>query len=292
MSREQPPHSRGREAPVTVDCEKCLHFTGRQGWVRIEWGCTQGQQPESEFGLTRYGGCPTYREASRDELIFRRFKGSASFNGGADLKSRQMQARRTATSLSKALAEFGDLMDGAQVKAGRDAVAALSRLADDIARASTLAGAFKEREDAQREAERRKRGDALADRLLPDRTEQQLVECAEHLAAFDSAQARQWLEIRHGRPMLVESSIWSANDLAQRWRRAVAGAAKNELLAELRRDVAQALEGLDRPMSREYATRADFDAYRQLLRDRSAASAAVAVVVAQAMRQAAPDDPG
>ena len=292
MSVDHAPSSRRGKAPVTVDCEKCLHFTGRHGWIRVEWGCAQGQQPESEFGLTRYNGCPTYREASRDELIFRRFKGSASFNGGADLKSRQTQARRTATGLSKALAEFGDLMDGAQVKAGRDAVAALNRLADDIERATALAGAFKKREDAQREAERRKRGDAVADRLVPAWTEQQLVECAEHLASFGTVQGQKWLEARHGRSMLVESSIWTANDLAQRWKRAAAGAAKKELFAELRRDVAQALDGLDRPTSREYATRVDFEAYRQLLRDRNAAAASVAGVVAQAMRQAASDGPG
>jgi hypothetical protein len=284
MSREQPSRSRDSTAPVTVDCEKCHHFSGRHGLVRVEWGCQKGQVSESTVTLMRYNGCSTYREASRDELIFRRFKSSASFHGSADLKSRQTQARRAANGLSKALAEFGDLMDGAQVKAGREAVAALNRLADDIARASTLAGEFKKREDAQREAQRRKQGDALADRLLPEWTELQLVGCAEHLAAFEKVQARQWLQIRHGRSMLVESSIWAVNDLAQRWKQAAVGLAKTELFAELRRDVAQALEGLDRPMSRDYATRVDFEAYRQLLRNQTAAKAAVAEVVSKAMK--------
>lgn len=286
MSTDPAPTSRSSKPSKTVDCEKCQHFTGRNGWARVEWGCAKGHAAESTVYLTRYAGCPNYREASRDELIFRRFKGSASHYGNDELKSRQTQAKRTANGLAKALAEFGDLMDSAQVQAGRDAVAALNRLAADIAQASTMAAAFKKREDQAREVERRRRGDALADRVLLDCTEAQIVECAEHLGAFDTTAAHKWLDARRGRSTLIGGNPWTANDLAQRWKRA-AGDAKVELFAELRRELASALSELDQPVSREYATRADFDAYRQLLRDRSAAKASVAAVVADAVRQAA-----
>ena len=279
MSEAQGPRRRRKGA--SVDCEKCQHFTGRQGWIRVEWGCAKGHAAESTIVLTRREGCPDYRECPRDELIFRRFEGSASFSGNADLKNRQTQATRTANGLDKALADFGDLMDGQQVQAGRDAVAALRRLAADIARASELASRFKAREDARREAEHAQRLDALAARHLAGWSEVQVIECAEHLAAFDTSAAWKWLNARHGRDVLTASGLWSSNEVAQRLKRAQ-GAARTSLFADLRRQVAEALEEFERSQGPQYASRGDFDAYRQLLRDQRAAKASVAALVAGA----------
>lgn len=278
-----------KKAAKPVDCEKCQHFSGRNGWARVEWGCAEGHAAESTFVLMRYQGCADYAEASRDELIFRRFKASASFHGNADLKQRQTQAKRTANGLAKALAEFGDLMDGAQVKAGREAVAALNRLAADIAQASAMAEAFKKREDEAREFERRKRGDALADRLLSGWADGKVIECAESLAAFDTAAAHRWSEKQRGRALLLESGVWAANDLAQRWKRAPESA-KAELLAEVRREVAQALASLDQPLSPAYATRQDFEAYEAFRRAEQAAKASVAALVAEAEKRVKPGE--
>lgn len=52
--------------------------------ARIEWGCAKGLAAESTVTLMRYKGRSTYSEASRDEVIFRRFKAGAIFRGNAD----------------------------------------------------------------------------------------------------------------------------------------------------------------------------------------------------------------
>ncbi len=276
---------RTRRAKQTgpVDCEKCQHFTGRSGWTRVVWGCAKSHQPESAMQLQRTNGCVDFSEASREEMLFRRYKGSASFHGDADLKAHQARATRTANGLSKALADFGDLMDGAQVEAGRQAVAALHRLAEDLSAAAALAKNFKAREDSQREMERQRRGDALADQMLQGMSPEDVVECAEHLAAFDSSSTTKWLEQRRGRRTILMGGLRDPLERAQKWQRAP-GDHKTEAFAELRRELAAALANLNTPPARDYATRADFDAFRSLQRDKRAATASVAAVVAVASR--------
>lgn len=264
-----------------VDCEKCQHFTGRNGWTRVVWGCAKSHQPESAMQLRRANGCVDFCEASREEMLFRRYKGSASFHGDADLKAHQARAKRTANGLSKALADFGDLMDGTQVEAGRQAVAALHRLAEDLSSAAALAKSFKAREDLQREMERQRRGDALADQVLQGMSPENVVECAEHLAAFDSSSATKWLEQRTGRRTIFMGGLRDPLDRVQKWQRAP-GDQKREAFAELRRELAAALANLNTPPARNYATRADFDAFRSLQRDMRAATASIAAVVAVA----------
>lgn len=273
-----------RDRPaVPVDCENCQSFTGRSGWTRVVWGCAKSHQPESAMLLQRSSGCADFCEASREEKLFRRYKGSASFHGDADLKAHQARATRTANGLSKALADFGDLMDGAQVEAGRQAVAALHRLAEDLSAAAALAKNFKAREDSQREMERQLRGDALADQVLQGMSPEDVVECAEHLAAFDSSSTTKWLEQRRGRRTILMGGLRDPLDLAQKWQRAP-GDEKTRAFAELRRELAAALANLNTPPARGYATRSDFDAFRSIQRDKRAATASVAAVVAVASR--------
>lgn len=266
-----------------VDCEKCEHFTGRSGWTRVVWGCAKSHQPESAMLLQRTSGCDDYCEASREELLFRRYKGSASFHGDADLKAHQARATRTANGLSKALADFGDLMDGEQVLAGRQAVAALHRLADTLSAAAALAKSFKAREDAQREVERQRRGDALADQVLQGMSAEDVVECAELLASFDSSASMSWLDQRRGRRTIFMGGLRDPLDRVLRWQRAPADR-KPEAFAEVRRELAAALANLNTPPDKDYATRADFDAFRSLQRDKRAAKASVAAVVLAASR--------
>lgn len=147
------PRRSARRAVRAVDCDKCAHFGGRQTWARIEWRCARGHAPESTTTLLHAEGCDGYSAAGRDDLIFRRFKDQASYYGDEVLRNRQATARRTASNLAKSLQEFGDMLDAEQLRAGREAVTALNRLAEDIERAARLAKAFKAREDAERAAE-------------------------------------------------------------------------------------------------------------------------------------------
>ncbi len=271
-----------------VDCEKCTHFTGRNGWARVEWGCAKGHASESMVTLIRTDGCRDHRAAPRDTLIFRRFKSEVSFHGADGLKGRQAQARRIATGLQKSLSEFGDLMDGDQVKAGRDAVAALNRLADDIERAARMAIAYKAREDQRREIEQQRVGDELATRLLAGWSEAEVIECAQHLAAFDTYDATRWLASRRGNTLTCDG-FCTPNDIAVRMNRERDGRQRAALHAELRRKLATVLDTLDRPPGPSYATRADFEAWRQLMRHRRAANASVAAVLSTAAAAARGD---
>lgn len=265
-----------------IDCDRCGHFIGRSGWARVEFRCAKGQQPESPHSTMRYQGCTSYREASRDVQIYRRFKDEAAWHGDGVLKAKQALARRTASSLSKTLSEFSEVMSADQARAGRDAVAALQSLADDIQTAARMAKAHKAREEERREAERQTKGDRLADQLLTGQSEKHVIELAEQLAALDTAAGRRWLDERHGRSILLDGGVWVANDLAQRLKPAQ-GAARSELFAELRRAVAEALQSLNKPLTRDCCTRADFDAWCQLQRHRAAATASVKALVRNVM---------
>lgn len=266
-----------------VDCEKCSHFTGRNGWVGVVWGCAKGHPSLSSFSTSRPDGCKDFHAAPRDEMIFRRFKDEASFHGADGLKTRQSQARRIATSLAKSLAEFGPILDSDQVQAGRSCVSALNSLADDIERAARMAKTFKAREDARRKAEQDRQADELVVRYLTGWTEEEVVQCAQDLAAFDSSQGMRWRDARRGCAVHTEPGLWSPNDCAQVFKRAHADSVtRAQRYTDLCRDLAQALQTLESPLGHSYATRADFDAWRQYLRDRVAAKASVHAVVATA----------
>lgn len=277
-----------RTSSSAVDCEQCTHFTGSNGYVQIQLGCTKGHEAESEASLIRHHGCSDFDEAPRSVVIFRRFKHGAEFQGNGALKPRQAAARRTATSLAKAMEEFGDLMDPRQLEACRSAVAALDVLAKDLSKASALAVEHKKARDAAREHERHRNADALADRLLAGWSEAKIVECAEHLAAMDMPPARRWLERRRGRPVYNPQKVQAPSDVARRLKTAPPSA-RAELIAELRGQVADVLNELDNVISRDYTTRADFDVFSQLLRDSKAAKASIASLVADAVKRSATD---
>ncbi|TXI23104.1 MAG: hypothetical protein E6Q67_05020 [Roseateles sp.] len=267
-----------------MDCDTCQHFQGGVQHSRFEFRCAKGHPPESDVVLIRFNGCADFLIAGRDQVIFRRHKGIALLEGDATLKKRQTQATRTANGLAVALADFGDLMDSDQTDAINTAVKTLRRLSTDIERAAALAKAYKAREDASRETERQRRDDELAAVVLGGWSEEQIVECAVHLAAFDSPAAQEWHVALRGRRMLLDGGVWSPNDLARQFKLAVTASRRAELFAELRRDLARSLETLNRPQGPLYATRADFDAYRQLLRDQAAAKASVAALISTASR--------
>lgn len=284
MSHDKPSRLGRVRSAKPVDCDACQHFEGSVGYSRFEFRCAKGHPPESDVVLLRYHGCADFQAAGRDQIIFRRHKSTALLDGDCGLKKRQAQATRTANGLAVAVADFGDLMDAEQTVAINTAVKTLRRLSADLERAASLAKSYKAREDANREAERQQREDKLAAALLEGWSEQQILECAEHLAAFDSPAAQAWHVERRGRRMLLDGGIWSPNDLARQYKLAVTPSRKAVLFAELRRDLAKALETLNRPQGSMYATRADFDAYRQLLRDQAAARVAVAALISTSAR--------
>ncbi len=286
------PRRTSRRTERAVDCDKCTHFGGRQTWSKIEWRCARGHPPESTTTLSRRKGCDDYCAAGRDDLIFRRFKDQASYYGDEVLRNRQATARRTASNLAKSLQEFGDMLDGEQLRAGREAVNALNRLADDIERAGRMAKAFKAREDAQRAAEHARKLEALAGELLSGWSTEQIIECAAHLAAFDTSEGRRWLDQRRNRSVLVDSGMWEPNQVAQRMKRSSSDAERQKLMRELRGLVAQALQTLYKPLASDYATRADFEAFQQLQRHRAAAKTAVHALIADVTRGPGVGDAG
>lgn len=83
--------------------------------------------------------------------------------------------------------------------------------------------------------------------------------------------------------------MWEPNQVAQRMKRTGSDVERQKLLRDLRGLVAQALQHLNKPMSIEYATRADFEAFQQLQRHRSAAKTAVRALITEAAR--VQDDP-
>lgn len=282
------PRSRFKRA---VDCERCQHFTGRTSWSRIDFSCGKGHLAESSATLQRLGGCADYAAAGRDALIFRRFRGQAEWHGDESLKNHQAAVRRTASSLAKSLSEFGDMLDSQQVQAGKDAVAALHRLGDDIERAASLAKAYKAQKDKERAEADQRKADELAARLMPCWTDEDIVACAEDLAQLcDTREGQRWLRERRGPDVLTEGGVFTLREDAQAWHRAATAPQKAARLAALRRNLAGHLLALERPTARYYLARADFDAYRAWRREQLAAKTSVAALLAQATRQAGEDD--
>lgn len=270
-----------------VDCERCQHFAGRTSWAGVEFACEKGHTADSTVTLLRHGGCDDYKAAGRDSLIFRRFRGQAEWHGDESLKNRQAAVRRTASSLAKSLSEFGDMLDSQQVQAGRDAVAALHRLGDDIERAASLAKAYKAKKDKERaEAEQRK-ADDLAARLMPGWSAEDVAACAEDLLHLcDTKEGQRWLHERRGRDVMTESGVFTLREDVQAWRRAAPASQQATRLAALRRNLAGHLFALERPTARYYATLDDFKAYRTWRRGQLAAKTSVAALLAEAERQA------
>jgi hypothetical protein len=203
------PAAAAPQRPRTVDCERCHHFTGRNGWSKPEWGCAKGHErmASQEYTLVRVEGCRDFAALSRDETIFRRFQLDAEWHGDATLKNKRSLARRTATSLQRALAEFGPVLDTEQLSAGKAAVQALVRLADDIERAGKLAVAHKGPADAERKVAEQARLDALVTKqlgLIDEADEAEVIALAHDLVAFTKSDLDGgWLANRKGhRPRL------------------------------------------------------------------------------------------
>lgn len=274
-----------------VDCERCQHFAGRTSWAGVEFACEKGHTADATATLLRHSGCEDYKAAGRDALIFRRFRGQAEWHGDESLKNRQAALRRTASSLAKSLSEFGDMLDSQQVQAGRDAVAALHRLGDDIERAASLAKAYKAKKHKERAEAEQCKADELAARLMPEWSAEDIAACAEDLAHLcDTKEGQRWLHERRGRDVMTEGGAFTLREDAQAWRRATTTAQQNVRLTALRRNLAGHLLALERPTARYYVAREDLNAYRAFRREQQAAKTSVAALLALATRQAGEDD--
>lgn len=277
------PSPRSRPARV-VDCASCTHFRGRNGFVRVEFACAKGHPAESDIILTRFAGCSDFKSASRDELIFRRFRSSAEWHGDETLKKRQAAVRRTASLFAQAVTDFGEMMDGKQLEASKEAIAALNQLGNDIERAARLAKAHKLLKDRERKEEECRKVDALAAQLMAGWSDEDVVSCAEDaVQAVYSEQGRKWIYARRGTrdlsnesPMRATSRLMTSDKLQRQQ--------PPSSLLVIRRELALFLAGLAEARSKHAVTREDFDAYRAWRRDHRNAVASVDALIARATR--------
>lgn len=277
------PSPRSRPARV-IDCAGCTHFRGRNGFVRIEFDCAKGHPAESDITLTRFAGCSDFKSASRDELIFRRFRSSAEWHGDETLKKRQAAVRRTASLFAQAVTDFGEMMDGKQLEASKEAIAALNQLGNDIERASRLAKAHKQLKDRERKEEECRKVDALAAKLMAGWSDDEVISCAEDaVQAIYSDQGRKWIYARRGTHDLVDGSPMRATSRLMTGDKLQRQQPASNLLV-IRRELALFLAGLSEARSKHAVNREDFDAYRAWRREQQRAAASVDALLTKAKR--------
>lgn len=164
-----------------IDCNLCSHCKSNV----IEVQCSKGHSSEHRFSSTR-SGCIDYSEMSIPERLAKRF--GSSWQGGTDLKPMQSEARRTASTLSKAATRFKDVLTSSEHEALLNARNVCVRLGDQLEVAVRVA------EQTKKDAERaRKRAREEARQAV--------------LAQFDEVALAQ-MAIHAGRYLGTAGAIW------------------------------------------------------------------------------------
>lgn len=181
-------------------CEECRYFSGAEYTAR--WGCTKGHlAPERRFPF-RVESCPDAAPMARDEKIVKLYQWEARHHGEQPFKQRAANIKRLRSGLAR-LAEdagLGKFMSPEQRDGIKDALAALSSLADDLDTATVLAKKAKEQEDRRQLAEHTRQADAALQQSLEGLSLQEtdILLLAEALMSFEAyEEGRAWLSARN-----------------------------------------------------------------------------------------------